>query len=113
MYLLYKCIAGALIMLCVHFLVKSNIYYLTGLVVLFPIFSIPAYYFMFHEKGPLEIQKTNVFALCSLIAYVGFVLTVFFTVKRVGIATSLLLSTIVWFVLAITLLFVWKRLGYA
>lgn len=113
MYLIYKCTAGALIMLLIHFVTKSNAYYINGLVFLFPIFSIPAYYFMYTERGVEEIQKTNIFALWSLIAYAGFVLTIFFTVKKFGIGTSLAISTGVWLVLAIGLLIAWEHLGYA
>lgn len=112
MYLFYKCTAGALIMLLLHFLTRSNMYYITGMVVFFPVFSIPLYYFMYAEKGIEEIQKTNIFTLWSLIPYIAFIFTVFFTVKKLGIVPSLLLSLSVWFVLAICVLIVWKYLGY-
>ncbi|MGH1539962.1 MAG: GlpM family protein [Arenicella sp.] len=109
LYLIYKCVMGALIMLVIHFLTKSNYYYITGLLALFPALSIPAYYFMYFEKGADAIQKTNLFGLLSLIAYVAFVLTIFFTVKKLGIVYSLLLSTGVWSIIAFALMVIWKR----
>ena len=110
--LFYKCTAGAMIMLLLHFLTRSNMYYVTGMVVFFPVFSLPLYYFMYSEQGIEEIQKTNIFTLWSLIPYIGFIFTVFITVKKFGIVPALLLSLTVWFVLAIGVLVVWKQLGY-
>jgi membrane protein GlpM len=65
---------------------------------------------MYGERGVEEIQQTNIFALWSIIPYFAFVLTIFFTVKKFGIGTSLAISTGVWFILAIGILITWKYL---
>ncbi len=112
MYLIYKCLAGAMIMLALHFLAKSkSYYYLTSLVLLFPIFSLPAYYFIFSNQGDQQVRRTSLFGLSSILAYAGFLLCVFLTVRRSNILIALATATAVWLVLALMILLAWKRWG--
>jgi membrane protein GlpM len=110
MYLLIKCLIGALIMLTIHFLTQSKNYYLTGLILLFPSLSIPAYYFIYMDKGLNELRNTTLFALFSLIPYIAFILSVYFLVKSQHIVLTLLIGTGVWFTLALVILNVWKQI---
>ncbi|BAU29436.1 GlpM protein [Aneurinibacillus soli] len=65
MSLLIKCIMAVIIMVIVHYISKTNNYYIAGLILSFPGLSIIAYYFMYLEQGASKVRVTTYFAMLS------------------------------------------------
>ena len=64
-----KCLAGALIMLAVHFISKSPVYFISAIMLSFPGLSMIAYYFMYQEHGAGQVVGTVKFAMFSQIPF--------------------------------------------
>lgn len=96
-------------MVIVHYIAKTDNYYIAGLVLSFPGLSILAYYFMFIEHGASKVRETIQFAMVSAIPFVIFLLVLNFTLKNYNIFKSLLISSTVWVVLSSILIITWKK----
>lgn len=56
--LVFKCVMAVIIMVIVHYISKTDNYYIAGLVLSFPGLSILAYYFMYIEHGASKVRET-------------------------------------------------------
>lgn len=110
MTLLIKCVVASLIMVGIHFLSKTPNYYLSGLLLSFPGLSIVAYYFMYQEYGADKVRTTSAFAMCSVIPFALFLLSLNLLLKKHGIRVSLLCAGVIWVGLALTLAVIWKKI---
>ena len=95
MNLFIKCLVAVIVMIAVHYISKTNNYYITGLVLSFPGLSIISYYFMYKEQGVLKVRVTTYFAMLSAIPFVIFLLVLNLTLKKYNIFNSILVSSIV------------------
>ena len=93
----------------VHYIAKTENYYVAGLVLSFPGLSILAYYFMYIEHGASKVRETICFAIVSAIPFVIFLLVLNFTLKNYNICNSILISSMVWVFLSSILITMWKK----
>ena len=110
MYVAFKCLIGALLMLAIHSLAQTKHYYAAGLVLMLPAISLPTYYFMHVERGAAAVQTTALFGMLSVLAYLAFLAALYWAEKRLPILLSTLLALAAWVVVAVGLLLVWKRI---
>ncbi|MEY0962535.1 GlpM family protein [Providencia alcalifaciens] len=106
--LFFKCILGALAVLIIALLSRSKIYYIAGLVPLFPIFALIAHVIVVQEQGTEALKKTALFGLWSLIPYAMYLLTVYLFATKMTALASLSLATVVWVITAIILVYIWQ-----
>ena len=104
-----KAILGAAIVIALHFLSKSSNFYLAALVVLFPTFSLIAYFMIGTERSMEDVKETAIFGIYAIIPYAAFVLSVIFFSSRLKLFTTLVLSTVVWCVFALALTLLWRK----
>jgi len=109
--LFIKCLVAVIVMIAVHYISKTNNYYIAGLVLSFPGLSIISYYFMYQEQGALKVRVTTYFAMLSAIPFVIFLLVLNYILKKYNIFNSILVSSIVWVISSSILIIVWKNLN--
>ncbi|WP_165865909.1 GlpM family protein [Lucifera butyrica] len=100
---------AVILMGIVHYISKTDNYYIAGLVLSFPGLSILAYYFMYIEQGASKVRETIYFAIVSAIPFVIFLLVLNFTLKNYNIFKSILISSVVWGFFASILIITWKN----
>lgn len=109
MNLVIKCVAAVIIMIGVHFVSKTKNFYIAGLVLGFPGLSIIAYYFMYREQGVLKVRMTTYFAMLAVIPFFSFLVALNFALKKNNIFYSILISSVVWIVLSLIVIFIWNK----
>ena len=110
MYVLLKCLIGALLMLAIHYLAQTKHYYAAGLVLMLPAVSLPTYYFMHLERGAAAVQTTALFGMLSMLAYLAFLVGLYWAEKRFPIIPSTLIALTAWGVGAVALLVLWQKI---
>ncbi|WP_369310913.1 GlpM family protein [Providencia rettgeri] len=106
--LLLKCLIGAVAVLIIALFSRSKVYYIAGLVPLFPTFALIAHVIVVQEQGREALRKTALFGLWSLIPYGMYLLTVYLFATKMTAWGSLSLATIVWIITAAILVYVWQ-----
>ncbi|HBO22821.1 MULTISPECIES: GlpM family protein [unclassified Providencia] len=106
--LLLKCLIGALAVFFIALLSRSKVYYIAGLVPLFPTFALIAHVIVVQEQGADALKKTALFGLWSLIPYAMYLLTVYLFATKLPAWTCLSIATLVWVVTAIILVYIWQ-----
>lgn len=107
--LFIKCVMAVIIMGIVHYISKTDNYYIAGLVLSFPGLSILAYYFMYIEQGALKVRETIHFAIVSAIPFIIFLLVLNHTLKSYNLFNSIVISSMVWLFLSSILIIAWKN----
>jgi membrane protein GlpM len=107
--LFFKCLLGALAVLLIALLSKSKIFFIAGLVPLFPTFALIAHYIVGSERSVVELRTTALFGLWSLIPYAIYLAAVYWLSVRYSLATTLVLATVGWAIAAGILLLAWSR----
>ena len=107
--LLLKCLIGALAVLLIALLSRSQNFYLAGLVPLFPTFALIAHVIVATERGPVDLQATALFGLWSLIPYAAYLLVVWYLCTRLALLPTLVAATMTWFAAAALMLMIWTR----
>lgn len=95
-----KFIAGGSLILLISFLGKSNVSYLAGLAVLFPIVTVVGYSFLSLSVAQPELKKTILFSIFSLPTVFIFLLIFYFYVDKISVNKALLLGIIGWIIAA-------------
>ncbi|HUV07947.1 MAG TPA: GlpM family protein [Spirochaetia bacterium] len=106
--LLIKAGIGALIVVIIHFIAQTKSYYIAALIPLFPSFGLFSYYIVGTERGIRDLKTTVVFGIFSLIPYLAFLLTLYFSMERLRLVPSLVLSSLSWAMVAVILILVWN-----
>ncbi|QNM06521.1 GlpM family protein [Qiania dongpingensis] len=109
MILFFKCAVACLIMTGIHFVSKTENYFISGLMLSFPGLSMIAYYFMYLEQGAGKVRNTLKFATLSTVPFAMFLVSLNFLLKKHGIVFSLLTAGAVWLCLAFALTLIWKK----
>ena len=107
--LILKCLLGAAAVLIIALLSRSRSFYVAGLVPLFPTFALIAHYIVGAERGAADLRTTALFGLWSLIPYAIYLLAVYWLSERFALATTLVLATAAWVVVAALLIVLWTR----
>ena len=108
--LLIKCLFGALAVLVIALFSRSKVYYIAGLVPLFPTFALIAHVIVVQEQGGEALRKTALFGLWSLIPYAMYLLTVYLFATRWSPWVCLSVATLIWVITAICLVYIWTQL---
>lgn len=106
--LLVKCLFGALAVLVIAILSRSKIYYIAGLVPLFPTFALIAHVIVVQEQGAEALRKTALFGLWSLIPYAMYLITVYVFATKLTPWICLSLATLIWIITAAVLVYFWQ-----
>jgi membrane protein GlpM len=107
--LFIKCLAGAVAVLVIAVLSRSRLFYVAGLVPLFPTFALIAHYIVGSERSAAELRTTALFGLWSLIPYAVYLLAVYLLSERLPLMATLVAATVSWIVAAAVLLLLWGR----
>lgn len=106
--LFLKCLTGAVAVLIIALFSRSKVYYIAGLVPLFPTFALIAHVIVVQEQGSEALRKTALFGLWSLIPYAMYLLTVYIFATKMTAWGSLSLATIIWIITAAILVYIWQ-----
>lgn len=107
--LFLKSLLGALAVLVIALFSRSKLFYVAGLVPLFPTFALIAHAIVGAERGGQDLRATALFGLWSLLPYAIYLLTVFWLSTRWPLAWTLSAATLAWVAAAAVLLVVWGR----
>lgn len=106
--LFLKCVIGAAVVLLIAVLSKSKVFYIAGLVPLFPTFALIAHVIVAQDKGSYALQQTALFGMWSLIPYFVYLLAVYLLAPKVPVWSCLGLATLCWVLSAIVLIYAWN-----
>lgn len=112
MNLVIKCVTAVIIMIAVNFVSKTKNFYIAGLILGFPGLSIIAYYFMYREQGALKVRMTTHFAMLAVVPFFCFLAALNFALKKNNIFYSILISSVVWIVLSLVVIFIWNKKNF-
>ncbi|KAF7599139.1 MAG: hypothetical protein CGU28_12855 [Candidatus Dactylopiibacterium carminicum] len=107
--LLLKAAIGAAAVLIIAVLSRSKVFFIAGLVPLFPSFALIAHYIVGSERSGADLRTTAIFGLWSLIPYAIYLLTVIQLSTRAPLWLTLLAATLAWCLAAAVLLAAWMR----
>jgi membrane protein GlpM len=109
--LILKALLGALIVVIVDLLAKTKNFYIAGLVIFFPTFSLITHYIIGSSRGSSDLRETIVFGCLSIIPYLAYVGAVYWFAPRMPILLTLVSGLIAWSVVAVILVLSWNRQG--
>jgi membrane protein GlpM len=108
--LIFKALIGALLVVVIQIISKTKNYYIAALVPLFPFFGLIAYYIVGTERGTIVLKNTITFGMISLIPYLIFLITLYFSISRYKLEYALLIASMAWLAIAIVLIIFWNML---
>jgi membrane protein GlpM len=107
--LFVKSLVGAVAVLVIALLSRSRLFYVAGLVPLFPTFALIAHYIVGSERSGAALKTTALFGLWSLIPYAIYLLAVYLLSERLPLLATLVAATACWMAAAAVLLLCWGR----
>jgi membrane protein GlpM len=107
--LFLKSLLGALAVLVIALLSKSRVFFIAGLVPLFPTFALIAHYIVGTERTMSDLRTTALFGLWSLLPYAIYLFTVYALCLKFSLPMTLTLATAAWVVAASVLIFTWSK----
>lgn len=107
--LFLKSLLGAFAVLLIAVLSKSRIFFIAGLVPLFPTFALIAHYIVGSERTMADLRATALFGLWSLLPYAIYLLAVYWLCLKCSLPVTLLLATLAWTVAAGILVVCWSK----
>lgn len=87
-------------MVAIHFLSRTPNYFVSALLLSFPGLSMTAYWFMYRELGARKVIDTALFGSGAGLAFIVFLLTMAYLLRRHGIGAAMLGGVLVWLALA-------------
>lgn len=108
--LFFKCLLGAAAVLLIALLSKSKVFFISGLVPLFPTFALIAHYIVGTERTMEDLRVTALFGLYSLIPYAAYLIAVYYFSYKFNLFWTLSIATLVWLIFAFILLIGWTKL---
>jgi membrane protein GlpM len=108
--LFIKCLIGAVTVLIIALLSRTKVFFIAGLVPLFPTFALIAHYIVGTERSMEQLRLTALFGLWSLIPYAAYLGAVYVLNLRYSLTVTLTGAIGVWIVFAAIILLVWTRL---
>ncbi|MBN1484883.1 MAG: GlpM family protein [Chloroflexia bacterium] len=109
MELLLKAVLGAGVVLLIAVLAKSRVFYIAGLVPLFPTFALISHYIVGTQRTTAELKQTILFGMLSLVPYFVYLLALYLLLDRFKLLPALLGATAGWILVATLLVLLWKR----
>lgn len=111
--LFFKSLLGASAVVLIALLSKTKNFYIAGLVPLFPTFALIAHFIVGSERNMEELRLTALFGLYSLLPYASYLIAVYYLSYRWSLISTLGGATLVWLVVAATLMIVWTKIVMA
>lgn len=108
--LFLKSLLGASAVLIIALFSKSKVFYIAGLVPLFPTFALIAHVIVSQQGGAEALRQTALFGLWSLIPYFLYLLLVYVLALKLPLWSCLAVATAGWVVAAAVLIYVWQQL---
>lgn len=107
--LFLKSLLGAAAVLVIAFFSKSRVFYIAGLVPLFPTFALIAHVIVAQEKGAEALRQTALFGIWSLIPYFIYLLLVYLLAERLSLWGCLGAAGLGWVAAAAVLIYAWQQ----
>lgn len=107
--LFFKSLLGAAAVLIIAAFSKSKVFYIAGLVPLFPTFALIAHVIVAQEKGAEALRQTALFGLWSLIPYFIYLLLVYVLALKLPLWSCLGLAAAGWIAAAAVLIYLWQQ----
>ena len=107
--LFLKSLLGAAAVLVIAFFSKSRVFYIAGLVPLFPTFALIAHVIVAQEKGAEALRQTALFGIWSLIPYFIYLLLVYLLAERLSLWGCLGAAGLGWAAAAAVLIYTWQQ----
>jgi membrane protein GlpM len=108
--LFLKSLLGATAVLAIALLSRSKVFYIAGLVPLFPTFALIAHVIVGTERSAADLRTTALFGLWSLLPYAVYLSMVVWLSVRCSLSITLGAATLAWLAAAAILMFAWTRL---
>ncbi len=109
MIILWKALLGAGILVGIHYLTRTQNYYLAHLALSCPLLSLVAHYFISNERGSEGLKHTVLFGIYALIPFLVYLGIVYLLSNRLKIVSTLIVASVAWLFSATILAIVWKR----
>lgn len=107
--LFLKSLLGAAAVLAIALLSRSRLFFIAGLVPLFPTFALIAHAIVGSERGMAGLRATALFGLFSLLPYALYLGMVYWLSLRLPLFATLTLATLAWLAAAALLVYLWTR----
>ncbi|CAM4158431.1 GlpM family protein [Acinetobacter pragensis] len=108
--LFLKSLLGAAAVLIIAAFSKSKVFYIAGLVPLFPTFALIAHVIVAQEKGAEALRQTALFGIWSLIPYFIYLLLVYVLAERLPLWSCLGVAGLGWVAAAAVLIYAWQHI---
>lgn len=108
-YYIFSGLAGAIVAIAIAALARSQFYVLAGLAPLFPTFGLFAHIISYNNGGSAQVKDVALFGIFSIIPYLLYVVTMFFTVSTMRFEIAVLISLFLWCASASVLFIVWNK----
>ncbi len=109
MELVFKSVVGAVLVVAIQIFSRNSNYYLAGLVLTFPAFSLLAHYTIGIQRTTAELKETVLFGIFGIIPYFIYLVSMYLTLEKTSLIRALSFSTFSWFILAIFLIIGWSQ----
>ena len=103
-----KALIGALVVVLISLISRTNVYFVAGLIPLFPTFALISHIIV-AERGEHYLKETALFGMYSLIPYFVYLLGVYCFSGRLPLWANLSLSVLMWFVSAVVVFWFFKK----
>ena len=107
--LVLKAALGAAVVLILAALVKTNNYYIVGLVPLWATVALIAHYIVGKGRSVEDLKTTILFGMWSIIPYFVYLATLYVVVDRMRLEASLAVAAVAWLMAATVLVSIWVR----
>ena len=107
--LFLKSLLGAAAVLAIALLSRTTVFFIAGLVPLFPTFALIAHVIVGTERDMADLRTTALFGLWSLIPYALYLVVVYWASLRYSLMSTLSLATLAWLAAAGILVLAWTR----
>ncbi|MDI6782616.1 MAG: GlpM family protein [bacterium] len=108
MAILLKAVIGGIFIGLILWLSQTRLSYLAGLLLFFPIISVPTFFFLGSNGNGDRMRETIIWSFWAIPVWVAFALTLYWCSYRLKILPSIFISLAVWFVVATILVILRK-----
>jgi membrane protein GlpM len=99
---------GAFIVAAIGQIAKTSHYYIAGLVLTFPAFTLLAHYTIGVQRPVSELRETILFGIFGIIPYFVYLSSMYLALGRTSLVGAMAFSTFSWSVLAVFLVIGWN-----
>ncbi len=102
---LYKVIISVFIVLAISLLSKTKSFLIAGILPLVPVFAIFSQSIIFNDRGPTDLKKSILICMMSLIPYLIYLASMYFSIDRFSFQKSLMISVAIWLVASLPVVY--------